>query len=73
MAKKKDETKISKNEQQLLDGIEIIRQHPLFGKLRITNSILSKSRMGRNVPAQVSSSGYVYLNKDCDRTLEYGL
>ena len=68
MAKKKDETKISKNEQQLLDGIEIIRQHPLFGKLRITNSILSKSRMGRNVPAQVSSSGYVYLNKDCDRT-----
>ena len=24
MAKKKDETKISKNEQQLLDGIEII-------------------------------------------------
>lgn len=68
MAKKKDETKIPKNEQQLLDGIEIIKQHPLFGQLRISTTILPKSRMGRNVPAQVSSSGYVYLNKDCDRT-----
>ncbi|MBR1824342.1 MAG: hypothetical protein IJ779_08940 [Ruminococcus sp.] len=68
MAKKKEENKISKNEQQLLDGMEIVNAHPLFGKLSIYKRILPKGQMGRNVPAQVSSSGYVYLNKDCDRT-----
>ena len=68
MAKKKEESKITKNEQQLLDGIGIIDQHPLFGRLYMHKSIVSKSRMGRNVPAQVSSSGTVYLNKDCDKT-----
>ena len=35
MAKKKEESKITKNEQQLLDGIGIIDQHPLFGRLYI--------------------------------------
>lgn len=68
MAKKKEESKITKNEQQLLDGIGIIDQHPLFGRLYMHKSIVSKSRMGKNVPAQVSSSGTVYLNKDCDKT-----
>lgn len=68
MAKKKEESKITKNEQQLLDGIGIIDQHPLFGRLYMRKSIVSKSRMGKNVPAQVSSSGTVYLNKDCDKT-----
>lgn len=68
MAKKKDENKISKNEQQLLDGLEIVKAHPLFGRLSIYKRILPKSQIGRNVPAQVSSSGYVYLNKDCDKT-----
>ncbi len=68
MAKKKDENKIPKNEQQLLDGLELVRQHPLFGHLRISENIVPKSRLGKNIPAKVSSSGIVYLNKDCDKT-----
>ncbi len=68
MAKKKEEKKISKNEQQLLDGQELVNQHPLFGRLRISRIIVPKSRLGKNVPAKVSSSGTIYLNKDCDMT-----
>lgn len=74
MAKKK-EVHISKNEQQLLDGIEIIKAHPLFGKLTIYRSIAGKSALGKNTLAKASySGGYSYysggitLNKDCDRT-----
>ena len=66
--KKKSETKISPNEQQLLDGIQIISQHPLFGRLHMEKQIVPKSQLGKNVPAKVSSSGTIYLNKDCDRT-----
>ncbi len=67
MAKKKED-KIPKCEQQLLDGLEIVKQHPLFGRLRITTSNVPKSRLGKNCPAKTSSSGVVYLNKDCDKT-----
>ncbi|MDE5946226.1 MAG: hypothetical protein K2G63_02800 [Oscillospiraceae bacterium] len=67
MAKnKKSENKISKNEQQLNDGIELIEQHPLFSRLRFYPQIVSKDRLGKNVTAKVSSSGDIYLNKDCD-------
>ncbi|WP_037324657.1 vWA domain-containing protein [Ruminococcus flavefaciens] len=66
--KKKKEEKITPNEQQLLDGIDITQKHPLFGLLRINPEIVPKSRLGKNVPAKVSSSGRIYLNKDCDRT-----
>ena len=67
MAKKKED-RILKCEQQLLDGLELIDKHPLFGKLRISTRNVPKSSLGKNIPAKVSSSGYVYLNKDCDRT-----
>lgn len=74
MAKKK-EAHIPKNEQQLLDGIEIIKAHPLFGKLTVYRSIAGKSALGKNTLAKASySGGYSYysggitLNKDCDRT-----
>ncbi|MBQ9078468.1 MAG: hypothetical protein IJY29_02700 [Ruminococcus sp.] len=68
MAKKNNENKIPRNEKQLLDGLEIVNEHPLFGKLRIHTDIVPKSRLGKNVPAKVSSSGIVYLNKDCDKS-----
>lgn len=68
MGKKKNENKISKSEQQLLAGLEIVRQHPLFGHLRLNCDIVPKSRLGKDVPAKVSSTGIVYLNKDCDKT-----
>ena len=67
MAKKNSENKISKNEQQLLDGIGLVESHPLFGQLYIRNEIVPKSKLGKNIPAKVSSSGTVYLNKDCDK------
>ena len=67
MAKNKKETKVSKNEQQLLDGIMLVNGHPIFGQLDIRTEIVPKSRLGKNIPAKVSSSGTVYLNKDCDR------
>ena len=74
MAKKK-EVHISKNERQLLDGIEIIKAHPFFGKLTIYHRVVGKSALGKNTLAKTSySGGYSYysggitLNKDCDRT-----
>ncbi len=74
MAKKK-EVRVSKNEQQLLDGLGIIKAHPLFGKLNIYYRIVNKSVFGKNVPAKTFYSGqYSYysgglsLNKDCDRS-----
>ena len=33
MGKKKNENKISKNEQQLLDGLTLVKGHPLFGHI----------------------------------------
>lgn len=68
MAKKKNENSISKNEQQLIDGKRLVAEHPLFGHLRISTETVSKSRLGKNVPARVSSSGFIFLNKDCDKT-----
>lgn len=68
MAKKKNENRISPNEQQLLDGIELVNKHPLFGQLRISKEIVPKSRLGKNIPAKVSSSSRIFLNKDCDKT-----
>ncbi|MDO5150693.1 MAG: hypothetical protein Q4D76_15090 [Oscillospiraceae bacterium] len=67
MAKNKNENKISKNEQQIFDGLAIFRKHPLFGNLHLNMSVVPKNRLGKNVPAKVSSSGMVYLNKDCDK------
>lgn len=74
MAKKK-ETHISKNEQQLLDGMALVKNHPLFGRLNIYHRIVNKSVLGKETCAKTSytsglsyySGGYT-LNKDCCRT-----
>lgn len=74
MAKKK-EHKISPNEQAMLDGIEFVKQHPLFGRLDYDITVYGKDRMGKDSAARVHctkgwyhySSG-IYLNKDCLRT-----
>ena len=68
MANKKNEEKISKNEQQLLAGKELVNKHPLFGNLSIGMDIVPKGRLGNNIPAKVSSSGRIFLNKNCDRS-----
>lgn len=70
MAKRK-EYKIHPNEQAMCDGIEIIKQHPLFGRLGFSSTVLDKDRMGKGCAARVScirgrysSTGVYYLNKD---------
>ena len=70
MAKSKKEIRITKNEQQLLEGRELIKRHPLFGKLHICAFHVPASELGKNIPARVSSSSCIYLNKDCDRSPE---
>ena len=65
MAKKK-EVHISKNEQQLLDGIQIVKAHPLFGRLSIYKYVSGKSAMGKS--AALSYFHAYHLNKDCDRS-----
>lgn len=68
MANKKDINKISKSEKQLLEGLELVNQHPIFRRLCISNKIVNKNELGKNIPAKVSSSGVIYLNKNCDKT-----
>ena len=55
MGKKKIETKISKNEQQLLDGIETVNKHQLFGRLRIGTSV---------VPKRINTSHLLFRTKN---------
>lgn len=67
MGKKQAEARISKTEQQLLDGIELIKAHPLFGQLSIRHRMTSKNEYGKETAAKVSEY-QVILNKDCNRT-----
>lgn len=66
--KKKNDNTISRTEQQLQDGLEMIAAHPLFGHLGVRIRYTQKNEFPKHVPAKVSSSGYVYLNPYCDRT-----
>ncbi|MDE7477340.1 MAG: hypothetical protein K2M91_05210 [Lachnospiraceae bacterium] len=68
MAKKKSEVRIPKNEQQLLNGIQLVDSHPLFGRLNISERVVNKTILGKNTAARTSPNGSVYLNKDCDHT-----
>ncbi len=59
---------ISKNEQQLLDGIGIVKAHPLFGQLfyHINDCIRGKSLLGKSYAKTDCYS--IYLNKETDLT-----
>lgn len=50
-----------------MDGIELIRRHPLFGRLDLDTFPRKKSFMG-NAAARVTESGYIFLNLELDRT-----
>lgn len=71
---KKNENKISKTERQLMDGIAIVKAHPLFGRLKTNTRNVGKTNWGKDIAAKVRYyGGYWYdgditLNKDCDRT-----
>ncbi len=61
---KKKEQHISKNERQLLDGIEIVKNHPLFGRLDFYKRICGKEFLGKAYAK--TSCGALYLNKEAD-------
>lgn len=63
---KKKEQHISKNERQLLDGIETVRSHPLFGRLNFYERICGRSFLG-NAYAKTSCD-VLYLNKEASLT-----
>lgn len=64
MAKKKADDKISKTEQQMLDGLSLVRRHPLFGKLGSSPRIVGKEALGKSA-ARVSPYG-ISVNKNVD-------
>lgn len=76
MAKKKG-SHISSNRQQLLDGLEIVKKHPLFGRLDIHCQICDKNTLGKDICAKTFCNkahfssyhcDYYYVNEDCDRS-----
>ncbi len=81
---KKKEQHISKNEQQLLDGIEIVKNHPLFGRLKIYQYIRGKAALGNawaktnscaillNREVSLTPSGWAYVIAHCMLHLSFG-
>ena len=49
MGKNNENTKISRNEQQLIDGLELTDQHPLFGKVSVSIEVVPQSRLGKRM------------------------
>lgn len=45
-------------------GLQIIKEHPLFGRLLGTQMIKGYQQMGRDTAAYVCRDGKIYLNKD---------
>lgn len=67
---KRAEQKISPNEQKLIDGIEIIKNHDLFGSLRIGINYLSKPERSKEISAWVCERGIVEVNPDVSHSPE---
>ena len=67
MAKKENNKKLSPSEQALLEGIEIVKRHPLFGRL-LHLDIVGKSKMQE--AAGIAFPYGFYLNKDVMMTPE---
>ena len=72
MAKHKGEAsdKLTPNEQTMYAGIESIKNHPLFGKLRIDLHIADKDSLSKKTAAVVCQSGDIMLNKYESRTMQ---
>lgn len=68
MAKKKSDNKISPNEMKLREGIELIKNHPLFGSLSIRCDITDKKTMAKGSSGISFESGDVILNADENHT-----
>lgn len=62
--KRNMEIKLTISEQKLIEGIRLINSHPLFCKLGGQIRMCTRKQLGKNCPAEVSSTGYIYLHKD---------
>lgn len=63
MAKNKADNKLTPNEQQLCDGIHIIKSHQLFGSLSISIKIAEKNRLSKGTSGISCESGDILLNR----------
>ena len=72
MAKQKGKApdKLTPNEQKMYAGMEAIKKHPLFGKLRIDLHIANKDSLSKGTAAVVYQSGDIMLNKYESRTVQ---
>ncbi len=61
-AKKKADDKLTPNEQALCDGIRIIKEHKLFGRLKISVKIADKNVLANGTAALSLQSGDVLTN-----------
>ena len=68
--KGKASDKLTPNEQKMYAGIEAIKNHPLFGKLRIDLHIASKDALSKGTAAVACQSGDIIINKYESRTVE---
>ena len=73
MAKKKADDKLTQNEQNLYAGMDIIKDHRLFGKLDIGLNIANrgkylKGKLNKGTAALTCESGDILLNPDESRT-----
>lgn len=55
--------KLTPCEENLMNGIEIIQKHPLFGSLSLSYQLCSREILGRNGAAQTDRWNRIYLNK----------
>ena len=60
-------TQLPRTEQQLADGVNILKAHPFFGKLdSYLYEFQSRGNMARDSAVVVSSAGTIYVNKKAD-------
>ncbi len=72
MAKSKNKAsdRLTPNEEKLYAGIEAVKQHQLFGRLRIDIRIADKGQLGDGTAAVVYQSGDIMLNRYVSRTAQ---
>lgn len=70
MAKKKEQKKVSQNEENIKMALRYYMNNTPLKYIFINRTIVSKEELGKDIPAKVSSSGMIYINKDCNKTVK---
>lgn len=63
MKKEHRKKRLTPAEEQLQEGLRIIREHPLFGSLILNYTLVDKDVFERGTAARVSSRYRIYLNR----------